>query len=56
MMIYNVNITATCDFNTEAENEEDAKAYAIEIFSEISELYGVDFKFRINYAVESEDD
>ncbi|WP_160193561.1 hypothetical protein [Rodentibacter pneumotropicus] len=56
MMIYSVNINAICDFDTEAENEEDAKAYVIEIFNEIAEQYGVDFKFRINYALPKEED
>ncbi|OOF50294.1 hypothetical protein BKK54_06505 [Rodentibacter genomosp. 1] len=55
-MIYNVNINAICDFDTEAESEEDAKAYAIEILNEMAEQYGVDFKFRINYVIENEDD
>lgn len=56
MAMYWIELNAALQVETEAESEDDAKCYITEMLNEVSEIYGIDFKYRFSLVVERDDE
>lgn len=56
MSMYTVELDAALQVEIEAKSKESAKCYITEMLDEISEIYGIDFKYRFTLVVDSDDE
>lgn len=54
--MYEAEIDAHLIASISAESKKDAECYLRETLAEISEFYGIDIKYRINFITEEKDD
>lgn len=56
MGMYWIELNAALQVETEAESEDDAKCCIAEMLDEVSEIYGIDFKYRFLLVVDRDDE